>query len=48
MYEEYLHFLKYKKKPSTKTLDRYLKDLELLIDYLHKFKEKKNSNEAKP
>ncbi len=48
MNEEYLHFLKYNKKPSTKTLDRYLKDLELLIDYLHKFKEIKNCNEAKP
>ena len=42
MNEEYLHFLKYKKKPSTKTLERYLKDLELLEDYLHKFKENKD------
>ena len=48
MNEEYLHFLKYKKKPSAKTLDRYLKDLKLLENYLHKYKEKKNINEAQP
>lgn len=48
MYEEYLHFLKYKKKPSTKTKNRYLNDLKLLKDYLHEFKDKKNINQAKP
>ena len=48
MNEEYLHFLKYKKKPSTKTKNRYLNDLKLLKDYLHEFKDKKNISQAKP
>ena len=48
MSEDYLHFLKYKKKPSPKTLDRYLKDLKLLEKYLHGFKEKKEINDIQP
>jgi replicative superfamily II helicase len=48
MNEEYLHFLKFKKKPSTKTLNRYFKDLELFENYLHKFRDKKNINETTP
>lgn len=48
MSEEYLHFLKYKKKPSPKTLDRYLSDLKRLEDYLHRFKDIKDINKIQP
>ena len=48
MSEEYLHFLKYKKKPSKKTLNHYLTDLELLEKYLREFKDNKDILDTQP
>ena len=48
MNEDYLHFLKYKKKPSPTTLDRYLEDLEILKEYIRDFKNDKEISKTTP
>jgi len=48
MNEDYLHFLKYKKKPSPTTLKRYIEDLKMLKKYIQDFKNDKEINKTTP